>query len=60
MLMRLDGILDGQIMQAELAWTRFRSAGLGSNKPIQTTWPGRWDHSPAPSIAISLIRRPPL
>ena len=51
MLVRLAGILDRQIVQPELGLERDPvGRSSGSNSPIQTTWPGFFDHSPASSI----------
>ena len=57
-LVRLAGVLDGEIVQAELrlhARQQLR-AGLEQADPDHMT--GRFAHSPASSIGISLTRRP--
>ena len=43
MLVCLAGVFDGEGMQIELRLHPGQQIIAGSNRPIQTTWPGRFD-----------------
>jgi hypothetical protein len=52
------GILDREIAQAEPR-PHARELGAGCRARSTHAWPGRFDHSPASSMATSRTRRPP-
>ena len=58
-LVRMLGILDGQVMQVELRLHARQQLRSGSSRPIQTTWPGFFAHAPASSMGMSATRLPP-